>query len=93
MILLSALIFRSSVMIFGKQMVVYQSAVTVTCSLRGIVVIHTCRDHLFRNTSRTDEFCWLSFTLEPRNSRLSFIFCFITVNKRFITTNTAVHIF
>ncbi|CAH2004317.1 unnamed protein product [Acanthoscelides obtectus] len=39
MILLSGLIFRSSVMAFGKQMVVYQSAVTVVCSLRGIVAI------------------------------------------------------
>ncbi|CAH2006956.1 unnamed protein product [Acanthoscelides obtectus] len=37
MILLSGLIFRNSVMTFGKQMVVYQSAVTVLCSLRGIV--------------------------------------------------------
>ncbi|CAH1986456.1 unnamed protein product [Acanthoscelides obtectus] len=33
MILLSGLIFRSSVMTFGKQIVVYQSAVTVLCSL------------------------------------------------------------
>ncbi|CAH1953666.1 unnamed protein product [Acanthoscelides obtectus] len=39
MMLLSGLIFRSSVMTFGKQMVVYQSAVTVICSLRGIVAI------------------------------------------------------
>ncbi|CAH2002895.1 unnamed protein product [Acanthoscelides obtectus] len=39
MILLSRLIFRSSVMTSGKQMVVYQSAVTVLCSLRGIVAI------------------------------------------------------
>ncbi|CAH1975063.1 unnamed protein product [Acanthoscelides obtectus] len=36
MILLSGLIFRSSVMTFGKQMMVYQSAETVICSLRGI---------------------------------------------------------
>ncbi|CAH2006538.1 unnamed protein product [Acanthoscelides obtectus] len=33
MILLSGLIFRSWVMTFGKEMVVYQSAVTVLCSL------------------------------------------------------------
>ncbi|CAH1988071.1 unnamed protein product [Acanthoscelides obtectus] len=39
MILLSGLIFRSSVMTFGKQMMVYQSAVTVHCSLRGVVAI------------------------------------------------------
>ncbi|CAH2000652.1 unnamed protein product [Acanthoscelides obtectus] len=39
MILLSGLIFRSSVIIFGKQIMVYQSAVTVFCSLRGIVVL------------------------------------------------------
>ncbi|CAH1968825.1 unnamed protein product [Acanthoscelides obtectus] len=39
MILLSELIFRSSVVTFGKQMVVYQSAVTVLCLLRGIVAI------------------------------------------------------
>ncbi|CAH1967195.1 unnamed protein product [Acanthoscelides obtectus] len=39
MILLSGLIFRSSVMTFGKQMVVYQSELTVLCSLRGIVAI------------------------------------------------------
>ncbi|CAH2000140.1 unnamed protein product [Acanthoscelides obtectus] len=39
MILLSGLIFRSSVMTFGEQMVVFQSAVTVLCSLREIVAI------------------------------------------------------
>ncbi|CAH1968259.1 unnamed protein product [Acanthoscelides obtectus] len=39
MILLSGLIFRISMMTFGKQMVVFQSAVTVLWSLRGIVVI------------------------------------------------------
>ncbi|CAH2001643.1 unnamed protein product [Acanthoscelides obtectus] len=66
MILLSGLIFRIWVMIFGKQMVVYQSAETVLCSLRGMFAI--LREHLFRNTSRTDNFCWLFFNLEHPNS-------------------------
>ncbi|CAH1981729.1 unnamed protein product [Acanthoscelides obtectus] len=44
MILLSGLIFQSSVMTFGKQVVVYQSAVTVICSLRRIVAIRPAFD-------------------------------------------------
>ncbi|CAH1990683.1 unnamed protein product [Acanthoscelides obtectus] len=38
MILFSGLIFRRSLMTCIKQMVVYQSAVTVLCSLRGHIM-------------------------------------------------------